>query len=109
VLNLFSQKLHAKARKTGGGAAPKERRGSRMEDRRQRMEQSDPVLSDTFDGGVSHDLTLGHSMKMQITVMLAWIAGIQARADASGNVHVNLDSSSPCWNECARESATSAR
>jgi hypothetical protein len=32
-------------------------------------------------------------------VMPAWIAGIQARRDASGNVHVNLDSSTPCWND----------
>ena len=29
-------------------------------------------------------------MKMQIIVMPAWIAGIQVRKDASGNVHVNL-------------------
>jgi hypothetical protein len=32
-------------------------------------------------------------------VMPAWIAGIQFRMDASGNIHVNLDSSSPCWND----------
>jgi hypothetical protein len=32
-------------------------------------------------------------------VMPAWITGIQARRDASGNVHVNLDSSTPCWND----------
>jgi hypothetical protein len=38
-------------------------------------------------------------MKMQITVMPAWIAGIQVPEDASGNVHVNLDSSTPCWND----------
>jgi hypothetical protein len=38
-------------------------------------------------------------MKIEITVMPAWIAGIQARKDASGNVHVNLDSSTPCWND----------
>jgi hypothetical protein len=31
--------------------------------------------------------------------MPAWIAGIQARKDASENVHVNLDSSTPCWND----------
>jgi hypothetical protein len=31
--------------------------------------------------------------------MPAWIAGIQTRQDASGNVHVNLDSSTPCWND----------
>src|ERR1700745_2327099 len=32
-------------------------------------------------------------------VMPAWIAGIQARTDASGNIHVSLDSSAPCWND----------
>jgi hypothetical protein len=31
--------------------------------------------------------------------MPAWMAGIQARRDASGNVHVNLGSSTPCWND----------
>jgi hypothetical protein len=29
--------------------------------------------------------------------------------DASGDIHVALDSSTPCWNECAREGATLAR
>ena len=38
-------------------------------------------------------------MKMQIFVMLAWIAGIQARKDAYGDIRVNLDSSTPCWND----------
>jgi hypothetical protein len=38
-------------------------------------------------------------MKIQIFVMPGWIAGIQARKDASGNIHVNLDSSTPCWND----------
>jgi hypothetical protein len=48
------------------------------------------------------------NMKTQIFVMPAWIAGIhrfhinQVRTDASGNIHVNLDSSTPCWND-ARE------
>ena len=37
--------------------------------------------------------------EMQIIVMPAWIAGIQVRKDASGNIHVNLDSSTPCWND----------
>ena len=32
-------------------------------------------------------------------VLPAWIAGIQIRKDASGNIHVNLDSSTPCWND----------
>ena len=41
-------------------------------------------------------------MKMQIFVMPARIAGIQVREDASGNVHVNLDSSTPCWNDQSR-------
>jgi hypothetical protein len=39
-------------------------------------------------------------MKMQIIVMPAWIAGIhQVHKDASGSVHDNLDSSTPCWND----------
>ena len=38
-------------------------------------------------------------MKMEIFVMPAWIAGIQVRKDASGDIHVNLDSSTPCWND----------
>jgi hypothetical protein len=34
------------------------------------------------------------------TVMPVWIAGIhQVRKDASGNIHVNLGSSTPCWND----------
>ena len=32
-------------------------------------------------------------------VMPAWMAGIQVRKDASGDVHVGLDSSAPCWND----------
>ena len=35
-------------------------------------------------------------------VMPAWIAGIPVRKDASGNIHVNLDSSTPCWNDANR-------
>ena len=31
--------------------------------------------------------------------MPVWTAGIQIRKDASGNVHVNLGSSTPCWND----------
>jgi len=31
--------------------------------------------------------------------MPAWIAGIQVRKDASGDIHVDLDSSAPCWND----------
>ena len=38
-------------------------------------------------------------MKIQIFVMPAWTAGIQVCKDASGNIHVNLDSSTPCWND----------
>ena len=50
-----------------------------------------------------HELTLAlQNMKTEIFVMPAWIAGIQARKDASGNFHINLDSSTPCWND-ARE------
>jgi hypothetical protein len=32
-------------------------------------------------------------------VMPAWMAGIQVRKDASGDIRVNLDSSIPCWND----------
>jgi hypothetical protein len=34
-----------------------------------------------------------------VFVMPAWIAGIQVCMDASGDVHVDLDSSPPCWND----------
>jgi hypothetical protein len=36
-------------------------------------------------------------------VMPAWIAGIQVHKDASGNIHVNLDSSAPYWNDAMEE------
>jgi hypothetical protein len=36
-------------------------------------------------------------------VMAAWIAGIQIRKDASADIHVSLDSSSPCWNDTIEE------
>jgi hypothetical protein len=32
-------------------------------------------------------------------VMPAWIAGIQIRKDACRDIHVDLDSSPPCWND----------
>jgi hypothetical protein len=49
---------------------------------------------------VIHDGTQRlQNLKMQIFVMPAWIAGIQVRKDASGNIHGNLDSSTPCWND----------
>jgi hypothetical protein len=35
--------------------------------------------------------------------MPAWIAGIQARKDAFGTIHVNLGSSTPCWNDAIDE------
>jgi hypothetical protein len=38
-------------------------------------------------------------MKIKIIVMPAGMAGIQFRKDASGDIHVNLDSSPPCWND----------
>jgi hypothetical protein len=41
-------------------------------------------------------------MKMQIVVMPARMAGTQVRKDASGDIHVNLDSSTPCWNDESR-------
>ena len=40
---------------------------------------------------------------MQIFVMPAWMAGTQVRKDASGDIHVNLDSSTPCWNDAMEE------
>jgi hypothetical protein len=46
---------------------------------------------------VIHERTLGHEMKMQAFVMPACIAGIQSQ-DAFGDIHINLDSSIPCWN-----------
>ena len=36
-------------------------------------------------------------------VMPAWIAGIQVCKDASGNIRVNLDSSTPCWNDATAQ------
>jgi hypothetical protein len=39
-------------------------------------------------------------MKVQSFVMPAWIAGIQFRQDASGDIHVSLIvSSTRCWND----------
>src|SRR5262249_40693551 len=38
-------------------------------------------------------------MENVIFVMSALIAGIQVHKDASGSVHVNLDSSTPCSND----------
>jgi hypothetical protein len=43
------------------------------------------------------------NMKMVILVMPVRIAGIQVRRDAPGNIHVNLDSSTPCWNDAIEE------
>jgi hypothetical protein len=40
--------------------------------------------------------------EMQSFVMPAWIAGTQVRKDASGDIHVGLDSSTPCWNDANR-------
>jgi hypothetical protein len=39
------------------------------------------------------------NMKMQILVMPAWMAGIHGSQDASGDIHVGLGSSTPCWND----------
>jgi hypothetical protein len=38
-------------------------------------------------------------MKSVDLVMPAWIAGIQVCKDAYGDIHVDLDSSVPCWND----------
>jgi hypothetical protein len=46
------------------------------------------------------------NMKVKNFVMPAWMASIQAREDASGDIHVGLmDSSSPCWNDRIERSA----
>jgi hypothetical protein len=38
--------------------------------------------------------------------MPAWMAGIhQVRTDASGDIYVKLDSSTPCWNDPIEGSA----
>jgi hypothetical protein len=37
------------------------------------------------------------------SVMPAWIAGIQVRRDASGDIHVNLGSGTPCRNDDIEE------
>jgi hypothetical protein len=53
-----------------------------------------------FDHVVFHDFMLAIETEMQISVMPAWTTGIhQVRRDASGDIHVNLDSSTPCWND----------
>jgi len=39
---------------------------------------------------VIHDLRLGHRKNANF-VMPAWIAGIQTRKNAFGNIHVNLE------------------
>jgi hypothetical protein len=48
---------------------------------------------------VCDDPTLSTENENANFVMPAWMAGIQIRKDASGNVHVGLDSSTPCWND----------
>jgi len=41
---------------------------------------------------------INQRMKMEILVMPARVVGNQVRKDASGNIQVNLDSSTPSWN-----------
>jgi hypothetical protein len=41
-------------------------------------------------------------MKIEFIVMPGWMAGIQVRKDASGDIRVNLDSSTPCWNDAIK-------
>jgi hypothetical protein len=36
-------------------------------------------------------------------VMPAWIAGIQIHRMLPGDIHVSLDSSTPCWNDAIKE------
>ena len=40
--------------------------------------------------------------------MPAWMAGIHGAQDASGDIHVGLDSSTPCWNDGIEEGLTQA-
>jgi predicted PurR-regulated permease PerM len=40
-------------------------------------------------------------MTIVVIAMPTWIAGI--RKGPSGNIHVNLDSSTPCWNDAIEE------
>jgi hypothetical protein len=46
-----------------------------------------------------HDHTLAYKTENEDLVMPAWTAGIQVSQDASGNIRVGLDSSTPCWND----------
>jgi hypothetical protein len=50
--------------------------------------------------------TLACRTKVKIIVMPAWMAGIHlVRRDASGDIPVGLDSSTPCWNDGIEESS----
>jgi hypothetical protein len=40
--------------------------------------------------------------------MPAWMAGTQVRKDASGDIHVGLDSSTPCWNDAIERGSAPA-
>jgi hypothetical protein len=39
---------------------------------------------------------------MQTSFMPAWMAAMKVRKDASGDIHVDLDSSTPCWTDESR-------
>jgi hypothetical protein len=54
---------------------------------------------------LSHSDRCQQNMKMQIIVMPAWMAGTQVRKDASGDIHVGLDSTIPCWNDAVEGSS----
>jgi hypothetical protein len=41
----------------------------------------------------------------KIFVMPTSVAGMEVRKDAAGNVHVDLDSSDPFWNDAVRAAA----
>jgi len=51
---------------------------------------------------VLRELTLPKDDENAAFVMPAGIAGIQVRTDASGDIRVNLDFSTPCWNDAMR-------
>jgi len=44
-------------------------------------------------------LRLPEEHDKEFSVIPARIAGIQTRRDASEDIHVNLDSNTPCWND----------
>ena len=57
------------------------------------------IASPGASGSVSSKEGTQISPRSEKTVVPAWIAGIQIRKDAFGDVHVDLDSSTLYWND----------